>query len=101
MTLEKRNGKLYYYRSVRRGDSVRKLYVGAGDLARITDEGDTIERAIREGERQRQREEVERLEALAAPVLELDEAADILARAALVAGGFHRHKGEWRRERTT
>ena len=32
---------------------------------------------------------------------EVDEAADILARAHLLAGGYHRHKGEWRRGRNT
>jgi hypothetical protein len=32
-------------------------------------------------------------------VLEIDEVAEILARAHLIAGGFRRHKGEWRRVR--
>ena len=49
----------------------------------------------------RERREREKLEALAAPVLELFEAAEILARAHLIAAGFHRCKGEWRRERDT
>jgi predicted nucleic acid-binding protein len=80
---------------------VRKEYVGTGELARIISEGDAIRRATAEGERQSQRAEVERIEDLAAPVLELDEVAEVLARAVLIAGGFHRHKGEWRRERTT
>jgi hypothetical protein len=40
------------------------------------------------------------MKALAAPVLEIDEAAEVLARAVLVASGYRRHKGEWRRERT-
>ena len=35
MTLERRDGRLYYYRSVRDGEKVRKLYVGAGEVARI------------------------------------------------------------------
>jgi hypothetical protein len=35
--------------------------------------------------------------ALAAPVLEISEAAEILVRAHLIACGYHRHKGEWRR----
>ena len=37
--------------------------------------------------------------ALAAPVLEISEAAEILVRAHLIACGYHRHKGEWRRAR--
>jgi hypothetical protein len=44
-------------------------------------------------------EELERLEALAAPVRELDEGAEALVRAALVASGYRRRKGEWRMKR--
>ncbi len=101
MALENRNGNPYYYRSVREGERVRKVYLGAGEFARISAESDVLRRTGREGERQRGRETVARLEALAAPLVELDEAAEALIRAALVASGCHRHKGEWRRERTT
>jgi hypothetical protein len=102
MAWEKRErGGRYYYRSFRDGERVRKEYVGAGELARITAEGDTIRRTIEQGEREWQRAEVERLEELTAPLVELDEATETLARAALVASGHHRHKGEWRRERST
>jgi hypothetical protein len=31
----------------------------------------------------------------------LCELTDVLARAALVAAGYHRHGGEWRRSRAT
>ena len=48
MSLEERNGKLYYYRSVRHGDTVRRVYVGSGELARIAHEGDVAERAAEE-----------------------------------------------------
>ena len=36
---------------------------------------------------------------LAPPMAELCEAAEILTRASLIAAGFRRHKGEWRRAR--
>ena len=40
------------------------------------------------------------LAGLEADLKELAEAADLLARAALLAAGFHRHKrGEWRKRR--
>jgi hypothetical protein len=102
MAWEKRErGGRYYTRSYRDEDGrVRREYIGAGELARIASELDTIRRAAEEAERERQRAEVERLEALATPLVEIDEAAEVLARAALVASGCHRHKGEWRRERT-
>jgi hypothetical protein len=101
MPWEKRKrGGRYYTRSYRDKDGrVRREYIGTGELARIVSEQDTIRRAAQVAERERQRAEVERLEELAAPVLELDEAAEVLARAHLVAGGYRRHKGEWRLRR--
>jgi hypothetical protein len=99
MPLEKRSGNLYYYRSVRRGEQVRRVYVGAGELARIAHERESIDRAAREHRREEERAERERLEALAAPVVELCEVSEVLARAHLIAAGCHRHKREWRLRR--
>jgi len=101
VTLERRDGNLYYYRSVRDGEKVRKVYVGSGDLARSAHEGDILRRSGQQAERERQQAELERLDALAAPVLELSEAAKILAHAYLIACGYHRRKGEYRRARST
>jgi hypothetical protein len=43
--------------------------------------------------------EVQRMEELVAPVVELCEVAEVLILAHLVAGGWHKHKGQWRRRR--
>ncbi len=99
MALEKRSGNLYYYRSIRRGGQVHKVYVGAGELARNAHERQLMNRAAEGHRRGAERAERERLEALVAPVAEISEAAEVLARAHLIAAGCHRHKGEWRRER--
>jgi hypothetical protein len=99
VALEKRGGNIYYYRSIREGDKVRKVYVGAGELARIAHESDLLRRSGQEAERERHREELERLAAFAVPVEEVSEAAQIFARAHLIASGCHRHKGEYRRAR--
>jgi hypothetical protein len=100
MAWEKRGGRYYYYyRSVRDGERVRKEYVGAGEFAEGLASSDETMRLIRELEREKDRAEVEHLEDLAAPVLEIDEGAEILTRAALVASGYYRHKGEWRQAR--
>jgi hypothetical protein len=75
-------------------------YVGGGLAGRLASEADRIERerrAVWALEEKRQRE---KLEALAAPVLELEEASTVLVRAHLIAAGCHRRKGEWRRERS-
>jgi hypothetical protein len=102
MAWEKRErGGPYYYRSIREGERVRKEYVGAGEIAETISHADETRRQAREAKRAREREELERMEALAAPALEIDQAADILARAHLVAAGYRRHKGEWRRGRIT
>ena len=74
-------------------------YVGGGLVGEMAAEADRRERERREAEKLRQRRELERLEALATPVEELHEAAAILVRAHLIAAGYHRHKGEYRRAR--
>ncbi len=100
MSWEKRErGGRYYYRSVRDGERVRKEYIGTGEMAEAIAHADEAIRQERKRKRERGREEVERLEELAAPVLKIDEAAEVLARAALVAAGYHRYKGEWRLRR--
>lgn len=99
MALERRDGCTYYYRSVCDGEKVRKVYAGSGELARIAHEQETMRWALEEHRRKEERRELERLEALAAPVLVLDQAATVLVRVHLVTGGYRRHKGEWRRAR--
>jgi hypothetical protein len=99
MALENRGGRLYYYRSVRDGEKVRKVYEGSGELARIARERVIMNRAALEHERRESAKELERLEALAAPVVKLSQTAEILLQAHLIAAGYHRRKGEWRRRR--
>ncbi len=101
MALEQRNGRSYYYRHERDGEKVRKVYVGAGPIAELASEADRIKREAVEAQRSKQQRDLERLDALVAPVLELDYAARVLTHAALVASGYHRHKGEWRRARSS
>ncbi len=74
-------------------------YVGSGTLAELAAEVDALKRLRREEEAEAWRTERERMEALEAPVQELFEAAEILAHAALLVAGYHRHKGEWRKRR--
>jgi hypothetical protein len=59
--LEQRNGRIYYYRSVRDGEKVRKVYEGAGELARIAAGRDLVNRAVREGKREQERAELKHL----------------------------------------
>jgi hypothetical protein len=100
MALEKRDGNLYYYRHVRDGDKVRKIYVGSGELALLAHEHDHIKRTIRKHRQQEEREEREKLEALVSSVEELSDLAEIITRACLVAGGYRRYQGHWRLKRS-
>jgi len=100
MAWERREGGgLYYTRSRREGGRVLREYVGSGPLAELAAEEDRAKRELAEAKREWEKEELERLKDLAAPVLELSEAAEILAHAHLVAAGYHKHKGEYRRAR--
>jgi hypothetical protein len=99
VTLERRYGQLYYYRSVRDGERVRKVYVGAGEFARISHEEDILQRTSRREQRERERAELEELKDLVAPLEEVSEVAKVLVTAHLVDGGYRKRKGEWRRAR--
>src|SRR5918995_1113859 len=92
-------GGSYYTRSRREDGWIVCEYVGVGVLGEIAVLEDEYERRRQEEEAAYWKEKLERLEKLAVPVLELSEAAEILVRAHLIACGYHRHKGEWRRAR--
>jgi hypothetical protein len=100
LALEKRNGNLYYYRHVRDGDRVRKIYVGSGEIALLAHEHDLIKRAAEEHKWNEEREEREKFEALASSVEELRDVAEILTRAYLIASGYRRYQGHWRLKRS-
>jgi hypothetical protein len=97
--LEKRSGRVYYYKSRRDGEKVRKVYVGAGDIAHLAAKLDEAERLRRKEEGAYWKAESERLERSATFLQELEEAAEVLLRAHLLASGCHQHKGQWRRRR--
>ena len=99
MAWEDRNGTPYYYRSVRDGERVTKEYLGRGEVAEALAHADETIRRHREERRAQEMAEREILEDLVAPTLEVRESARVLARASLVAAGYHRHRGEYRRER--
>jgi len=96
---ERRGGNLYYYQAEREDGQVRKRYIGAGEEAELIAHADAALRRAREQRAAREGAELARLEALCAPVLEFSEAAGVLARAQLVASGYRRRRGEWRRAR--
>jgi hypothetical protein len=90
----------YYTRSRREGGRVVREYVGAGESAALIAQFDALERDRREAERITARIERERIDALDAPLLALNDLADLFVRVALLAAGYRQHhRGEWRRRR--
>jgi hypothetical protein len=99
MAWDRREGRAYYYRSVRENGRVRRQYVGTGPLAELaafSDERDRRERQARRDAEQQARYE---LETALAPIEEACEVLDLAIRAVLLTLGFHQHKGTWRRRR--
>jgi hypothetical protein len=99
MGWEERRGRPYYYRSVREGKHVRKQYCGSGALGQLVAQLDELERLQRKEEEASWKEEREHLERSAGFLRELEEVVKILTRAELLVSGFHKRKGEWRRQR--
>lgn len=93
-------GGLYYYRSVRDGEHVRKEYIGTGPLVQIIALKDAQERRDREERAMAWQAELEDLQALDSLTKELCEAVELLACATLLAAGYRQHhRGEWRKQR--
>jgi hypothetical protein len=90
----------YYTRSRRVNGRVVREYVGGGELGRLAAELDMILRGGRRlaaAQRLRLRGREDRAQAL---LDEVARGAALLAEAALLAAGYHQHKGQWRRRRT-
>ena len=99
MSWERRGGRNYFYRSVREGDRVRKVYVGTGPAANQAAEAD----------RQRCQLRLEQKQRMSALVFELESVArftdhgreEFLQRATelLDEAGYRYHRGSWRKRR--
>ena len=93
-------GGLYYTRSRKENGRVVREYVGGGVLGEIAALEDEYRRRQRQEEGVLRKEERERLDALTTPLDELCEAAEVIARTALIAAGYRQHnRGEWRERR--
>jgi hypothetical protein len=90
----------YYYRVRKVNGRVVREYIGAGRVAQLAAQVDALERDKRQLEAQELRQKKAELTALDDDIKALSQATDLVAQAALLAAGYHRHKrGEWRRRR--
>lgn len=99
MAWERRGDAFYYYQSEREDGLVHKKYIGTGELAHIIAHADETRRRVRAEREAKERAELDEARSLASAGDELYEAAEVLAVAEMVAAGYHRHKGTWRRRR--
>jgi hypothetical protein len=93
---ERRKGSSYYYRGIREGKRVRKIYLGGGPEAVEAARVDAERRAQEQAERT-ERAEVEQLDA---QMDQMCRAVQRLMTAVLYSAGFHQHaRGAWRKRR--
>jgi hypothetical protein len=99
MAWETRGARPYYYRSVRNGNKVRKVYLGSGHLAKRAARQDAKVRAKRAADEEELAELQTRLAGLDQLGEEVQHGVDLLTEATLLSLGFHEHRGEWRLHR--
>ena len=92
-------GRKYYTRTRRVAGRCVREYLGGGPQAQAAAAADALRRAQREAQAAARRRERDRLREVDGLVLQLFEATSLVASAALVASGHHRHGGEWRAKR--
>jgi len=96
MSWERRKGSSYYYRGIREGGRVRKIYFGGGPEAAAAARVDAERRA----QEQAERTEWAEVEQLDAQIDQMCRAVQRLMTAVLYGAGFHQHaRGAWRKRR--
>jgi hypothetical protein len=100
MGFEARKGNLYYYRKRRQGKRVVSEYVGNGEIAYIAD------RFIKDKAQWREEDRANEAALRACDARGVDQdldrfsqSVDAMTDCYLEVLGYHRHKGQWRRER--
>jgi hypothetical protein len=95
-----RAGRLYSYKSVRRGGKVTSVYRGAGQFAECLELLDGAARSRREQGREAERAWLKAAMAEEAAVVDYYRQVEATVTAALSDAGYRRHnRGEWRRRR--
>src|SRR4051812_21872067 len=97
MSWEPRPGGIYYYKSVRRGAKVKKLYFGKGPSAELASRLADEARARRGAEVAALRAERARLDPPDAAMVALELACALATEVELAASGYRRGGRGWRR----
>jgi hypothetical protein len=93
------NGHKYYYKQERERGRVKSTYFGAGESGSLMAAWVTLERLEKAAERERERQQREESDTEERAVSAWFDDVQAVADAVLIAAGFHKHKGQWRRRR--
>ena len=99
MAWETRGACPYYYKSRRIGNTVRKVYLGSGDVAKQAAANDAAAKAKRVADQTALAEFQTRLANVDQLAADVDQGVRLLTEAALLTAGFREHRGEWRLSR--
>ena len=94
------NGRRYYYKSERGGNTVKSTCFGAGEASTLMAEMAALERLERAADREDLRKQQDEFMTEEAAVSEWFDGIQTVADAAMIAAGFHKHKRQWRRKRS-
>ncbi len=86
-------------KSEREGGRVKTAYFGAGESGLLISRMEAIDREEKDESRNQLRAEREEYLAEEKAVAKWFDDVQTVADAAMVAAGFHKHKGQWRRRR--
>jgi hypothetical protein len=97
-----RNGKAYFYKSVREGTHVRSVYEGGGISGSQAAELERLVREIEAADRAIVRQQVREILEADRPVIEYSRAVALTLKASLTGAGYRQHaRGAWRMGRAT
>ncbi len=99
MGWERRGNSQYYYRKIRRGRRVVSEYVGSGEFAILTALLDEEQRADRQEQQEAERRRREEADQIDHELAQIDDKLRLLTTIMLEEAGYHRHKGQWRKQR--
>jgi hypothetical protein len=93
------NGRRYFYKSKREGCRVKTTYFGAGESGSVMARIISLERSERADKRKERQAERQQFETEDRAVSDWFKVVQTVADAAMVAAGFHKHKGQRRRKK--
>lgn len=97
MAWENRGNGRYYYRKVRANGRVTSEYVGAGDTAAWVAHFDQLQQESHRWETLKAHDERANERAIEQEFEQVSRAIRAVTAAVLIAGGYYRHKGQWRK----